>query len=72
MHVDKVSAEPLTCGGAVCATSDENCGESAATAMPHSKYKINVIGNGNRYSAGEMAQKMPDTTRQAVATSALP
>ena len=36
MLLTSVSTLPTACGGAFCAVSAENCGESPATVMPHS------------------------------------
>ncbi len=45
IDVTMVKAVPLFCTGAACATSVENWGESAMTALPHTNKKTKRIIN---------------------------
>ena len=72
MQVIKVSAVPLCCGGAHCATSAENCGESDITDKLH--ININPKNNGKESSntKGAAIQQQPEHSNEYHATFLLP
>ena len=72
MQVTKVSAVPFCRGGAVVATRAENCGESAATAVPHSIKKIMKPILFTLINKGESRQHKPEMKSEKKATLALP
>ena len=60
-QVTIVSAVPLDSTGAFCATSVENSGESAITAMPQMiRNEISIHSEEIKNITGEIAQQIPD------------
>ena len=72
MQVTMVKAEPLFSATAVCATMEENCGESATTENPqiNRKEKNNTGGNAKLNAANKQQQK--EISIAVNATFALP
>ena len=72
MDVMNVSAVPLCCGGADCATNAENCGESAITAKPHTNKNVMNTGSDACSMNGAAMQQQPEHNNAYHATRALP
>jgi len=72
IQVTMVNPVPFKATGVALATRLENCGESAATAMPqiHQLSKKSMGETKNR--AGEMRQKAPEISSEIKATLRLP
>ena len=63
-----VSAEPTSTGGAFCAFSAENWGESPDTVKPQSNKKVRKTGVGVRKNSGDNKQHKPEMASWALAT----
>src|SRR6185295_7330595 len=72
MHVTIVRAVPLYSGTAVLATSVENCGESAATVIPHTMTTGRKMATGKWKKANENRLHNPEVNRAKKATRLLP
>ena len=72
MQVTNVSAVPLFCAGADCATSAENCGESAITDKLHNSTNNINTGKDAININGTAMQQQPEHINAYHATFALP
>lgn len=70
--VTMVKADPLFSATAVCATMEENCGESATTANPQINKKRKNKTGGNVKLNAATTQQQKDTSKAIAATFALP
>ena len=65
MQVTMVKAEPLFSATAVCATMEENCGESATTENPHISKNSKNKNGGNEKLKMESTQQENETNMAA-------
>ena len=72
MEVTIVRAVPLFSAGADCATSVENCGESATTLKPHIKENKRNKPGERLNACGEIKQQIPETNKEKKATNKQP
>ena len=72
MQLVKVSTLPTTAGGAFCAVSVENCGESPATVAPHNSSQAKNSGSGAASISGAARQHRALVASCDCATRALP
>ena len=72
MQVINVSAVPLCCGGAVCATNAENCGESAITIRLQKNTNTKNNGSAIAVEKNYNTQQHPEQNKAHHATFALP
>jgi hypothetical protein len=72
MQLLKVSTLPTTAGGAFCAVSVENWGESPETVAPHSSIQAMNSGSGATSISGAARQQAPLAASCRCATRALP
>src|SRR6476469_2829739 len=73
IQVTSVIDVPLISGGADCATSAENSGESATTVIPQNSInKINSSPECSEMASGDNRQQQPDNASAYAAVRLLP